>query len=34
MRDVLGRPEGANGVGKTLEKKKERVQYHPPRGKP
>jgi len=34
MIEVVGRPEGANYVGKALEKKKEKVQYHPPRGKP
>ena len=34
MIEVLGRPEGANCVGKTLEKRKEIVQYHPSRGKP
>jgi len=34
MIKVLGRQEGANCVGKILEKKKEIVQYDPPRGKP
>jgi len=32
--EVLGRPEGANCVGKAHKKKKEIVRYHPPRGKP